>query len=167
MSRKNVFIMILLGLMLSIAIISTGCFGSDDVDMEAATFKFESLDSIDALMEDIEGKVTFVNIWGKDCPYCLDELPHINELYQNYADDEEVEVITINFTDSASDVKGLMEDEGYVFDVYLDEEEEAVQYFEVLGLPSNYLVDADGEIVFENPGAMSYDEAEQAIEDAR
>lgn len=33
-----------------------------------------------------DGKPIFLNIWATWCPPCLEEMPHLNELYQEYGD---------------------------------------------------------------------------------
>ncbi|UMZ73192.1 TlpA family protein disulfide reductase [Natranaerofaba carboxydovora] len=142
--------------------------GESEVEGEKAySFSLENLAGEEVSMDELEGKVVFVKFWGMFCPNCLIDLPYIDDLHNDYVDDEEVEILTVNFSDSPSDVESLMEDEGYSFEVLFDIDEEAARGFGVTGAPTYYVVDADGKIVFENPGQLGYDNAKNAIEDAR
>lgn len=55
-----------------------------DFQLSDKTFRFS----------DHKGKVLVLNFWATNCQPCKEEIPHFNELYENYASD--VEVVIIN-----------------------------------------------------------------------
>ena len=44
-------------------------------------------------LSDYEGKVLFLNFWTTWCGYCVQEMPHIQELYEEYGENQEDVVI--------------------------------------------------------------------------
>lgn len=38
-------------------------------------------------MKDLEGKVVILDFWATNCPPCIEEIPHLNELRAKYGDD--------------------------------------------------------------------------------
>ncbi len=77
-------------------------------------------DQIDDLVRANRGKVLLVNCWGIDCGPCVEELPHLNKI-QNQYQKEGLKIVAIN-TDVEgrhAEVKQFVEKNGFDFDVYL------------------------------------------------
>lgn len=47
-------------------------------------------------LADLAGKVALINFWGVWCPPCREELPHIAELYQHYAQRDDVAILAVS-----------------------------------------------------------------------
>ena len=48
-------------------------------------------------LDDLEGKVTLVNFWKPHCGYCLQELPHLAEMYRSRADRDDFKLVSLIF----------------------------------------------------------------------
>lgn len=75
------------------------------------SFEAESLDGSSVSWTDprFEDKVLVIDIWGTWCPPCRAEIPHLNSLYDRYAD-QGLEIVGIAFEhapDRASAVRDL------------------------------------------------------------
>ena len=46
-------------------------------------------------LEDLEGKVTLVNFWTRNCGYCLQELPHLAEMHRRRADRDDFKLVSL------------------------------------------------------------------------
>jgi thiol-disulfide isomerase/thioredoxin len=46
-------------------------------------------------LDDLKGKVTLVNFWMRNCPYCLQELPHLAEIHRSRADRKDFKLLSL------------------------------------------------------------------------
>lgn len=66
------------------------------------------------------GHVLFVNCWGIDCGPCVEELPHLERIYQQFKD-QGLKVLAINSDVQRRwpDVQKFIKEKGFTFDVAL------------------------------------------------
>jgi len=81
-------------------VLKTGVMNANSLDEDEylkATYDFKVRDEsgkiIDA--ETLRGKTIFINIWATWCPPCVAEMPSINELYKDFADNEDIVFLMI------------------------------------------------------------------------
>ena len=98
------------GFLLALTFVSTdqpGGMGSG-MDEPAANFDFRLVsDQSTQSLEDYEGKVVLLNFWATWCQPCIQELPDLDRLQENYADDglvvmtvsDEPRDLLLSFTD--------------------------------------------------------------------
>ena len=121
-------------------------------------------------LSDYEGKVLFLNFWTTWCGYCVQEMPHIQELYEEYGENQEDVVIlgvaspagTDNPypSDSADqeEICAFLEENGFTFPTLMDTDGSFLRAYGVGGsFPITFLVAADGNVYGYFPGAMSKD----------
>lgn len=96
--------------------------------------------------QQLEGKVLAVEVWGKNCPPCINSLPHMAKLHKEIA---KLPVVLIGSHCQGRDdaeVKARLEKAGCEYSVY--------QFFGIEGeprgpgIPYAYVVDPKGEIVW-------------------
>ncbi len=112
---------------------------------------------------DLSGDVLLVNFWATWCAPCIHEMPSLDQLQADLAD-EGLQVVAISV-----DRGGLTQIEPFFTDlrldhlaVYLDPKGELARDLDVRGLPSSYLVDRNGKVVGAMQGAYDW-----AAEDAK
>ena len=102
------------------------------------------------------GKPVVINFWATWCPPCKSELPHFDKLYQEYGD--RVEFMMVDLTDgggeTAENTKAFLEENGYTFPVYYDDEGSATAAYRISSIPLTVLLDADGNAADSHLGAM-------------
>lgn len=113
-------------------------------DVSSNTFDFNSA----------KGKVIVINFWATWCPPCIAEMPSMENLYQNYKDNEDVVFLFVSNED-VSVIERFMFKKEYSFKVY----QSLTQYpkeFDVTTIPRTFLIDKNGEIVIDKSGPADW-----------
>ncbi|TVR04179.1 MAG: TlpA family protein disulfide reductase [Spirochaetaceae bacterium] len=105
------------------------------------------------------GRLVLVNYWATWCEPCRLEMPSMQRLHENFAD-RGVVVLAMNYGESAEQARQYIEAEGYTFPVGLDPNREMANRFGVRGLPTNYLIGANGRIIGTKVGFRFWDTPE-------
>ena len=107
-------------------------------------------------LSDHFGKPLVVNFWATWCPPCCEELPHFDALAQEM--NGEVEFMMVNLTDdegeNAENTRQFLAENGYTFPVYYDDDQSAANAYFIEGIPTTLFIDAEGNIVAQQVGAM-------------
>ena len=91
-----------------------------------------------------KGKVLFVNFWASWCPPCKEEMPSMQALLNELADDARFAMITILYRDDPKDAVGYMKASGYAFPVFVDADGLSARKYGVTGVPETFLIDKKG-----------------------
>ncbi len=124
-------------------------------------------------LSDYKGKTIFLNFWATWCPPCRKEMPDIEELYQEYnQNQEDVVMLGIASPDvgregSEEHIKSFLEEEGYTFPVVFDKEGAMLYQYGINAFPSTLIIDKEGYITQYIPGAMDKETMKSFIENER
>lgn len=117
------------------------------------------------------GKVTVINFWGTWCGPCVSELPHLEELAQNYADS--VTVIAVHSTQDWKQAPRFLAknypDSSIVFSWESGNDYNGAYYLMMGGegyYPYTVVLDANGIITETKVGGMTYEEMQEMVENA-
>ena len=113
-------------------------------------FTLKALDGKPVSLESLKGKVVVINFWGIWCGWCVKEMPDLQKLYEKYAADPDVAILTIDNDDNPSEVPGWMKEKKFTFPVLLDDG--YVSKVEVHAFPTTWFLDRQGRKVFEKSG---------------
>jgi peroxiredoxin len=115
---------------------------------------------IDANLLENEGKPMIISFWATWCKPCVLELNAINDQYIDWQDESGVKLIAVSVDDSRNSarVKPFVASQGWDYEVYLDENQELKRALNVNNIPHTFLVDGNGEIVYQHNGYMTGDE---------
>ena len=91
---------------------------ADQLNIPMPELNIVGLDESVLTNNDLKGKIVVVSFWATWCPPCRKELPHLNELYQQYAEDEEVEILALSTDIDTYLVHPLIQESGYDLPVY-------------------------------------------------
>lgn len=105
-------------------------------------------------------KITVMSFWATWCTPCKRELDAIMELYPEWQDEFNVEVvaITIDNARALAKVGPLVSQKGWPFEVLSDVNQELQQALNFQAVPQTFVVDTNGEIVYEHTGYKPGDE---------
>lgn len=124
-------------------------------------------------LSEYKGKVVFLNIWATWCPPCKEEMPHIEELYEEYNKNQDDVVIlgvaspNLGREGSEDHIKEFLEENNYTFPVVLDENASMVYGYGISAFPSTFIINKEGYITRYIPGAMNKETMKSLIESER
>ncbi|MEX2469531.1 MAG: TlpA disulfide reductase family protein [Pseudohongiellaceae bacterium] len=114
-------------------------------------------------LADYRGKAVYIDFWASWCAPCLVSLPQYNELYQKYRE-QGLEILAINVDNPVEEGLFFLEETPLDFPIPADPEGNALELFEVIGMPTSFLIGPDGNVELVHVGFREGDIA--AIEEA-
>ena len=121
--KKKIIGLLIVGCLVAIATISfvkdnideTEAFAGEQMGTDMATnpanegigqgdrapnFTLTTLDGEEVTLADYQGKKVVLNFWATWCPPCKAEMPHMQNYYEDMAEQENVEILAVNLTSS-------------------------------------------------------------------
>ena len=141
----------------------------DQADTEVfKTFDLATLDGGRLSAKDLSStKISGFNVWGTDCPPCINEFPELEELNNTYDDSDFILIgIPVDVTnhgegvleDRREEAKRLLEASGCSFtNIICDKAMDSFLYANIAGTPTTYFVDSEGNILKVVTGARDYE----------
>jgi peroxiredoxin len=128
-------------------------------------FHLQDLQGQRVALEDLLGKgPILISFWATWCKPCIKELPHLQEMYDEYREQGFLVIaISEDTPRSLSKVKSFIAGKKYDFLVLLDENNAVQRKFNFRQLPYTVLLDSEGYIHYKRMGYRPGDEA--AIEE--
>ena len=133
----------------------------------AGDFEFKLLaDDTAQQLSDYRGKVVLLNFWATWCQPCITELPELDRIHNDYADEG---VVVITISDETRELLDIFQDlwPSHTVSGYIAPEDlpEPYQTELLSGRPISYVVDREGMIKEYVVGAGDYDMFERYIRD--
>ncbi len=113
-----------------------------------------------------DGKPFVICFWATWCKPCLEELKTYDELYEEWQEEYGMKIIAISIDNSRSSkrVAPFVKGKGWLFDVYLDENQDFGKLMNVTNPPHTFIVNGKGQIVWSHIGFAVGDE--EGLEEA-
>lgn len=99
-----------------------------------------------------------INFWASWCKPCLKELPTLNNLQAKYDTLVTVVCISTDRPRALPSVKSLIKSQKFSFITLIDQNSEVQKLFNVTSIPKTFLINKEGEIVYEHTGYNRGDE---------
>ena len=112
---------------------------------------------------DLMGKVTAIRFWADWCPYCDHEMRDLEPVFRKYHD-RGLEILAINVHQDAPTAARFVQRLGISYQVLLDQQGKTAAAYQVIGLPTTYIVDRKGVISTKIVGESSAELFVQLIE---
>lgn len=108
------------------------------------------------------GKITVVSFWATWCSPCKKELDAINEVYEDWQEEYDMEVVavTIDTRRALAKVPGMVAAKSWEFDVLSDATQVCQNALNFQTIPQTFLLDQKGNIVYSHNGYVPGDEYE-------
>lgn len=109
-------------------------------------------------LSDFRGNVVILSFWASWCGPCLAELPTFAEIEKKFRE-KGLRVISVNVDEGEEGrvfAKDFWPKKGLQFTNYFDVKKDLANQFEVDMLPSNFVIDRQGRLVFSSAGASDW-----------
>ncbi len=109
------------------------------------------------------GKVILLDFWATWCKPCLDEMPNVKELYEEYHDDG-FEIIGVSLDRSKENLVSYVDENGIGWpQIYDGQGGRIATSYAVSAIPSTFLLDREGRIVDRNLRGKALEEAVERL----
>jgi peroxiredoxin len=125
-----------------------------EMKMPAPDFQFTTAAGQTLLFSSLQNKVILVNFWSVDCPYCVQEMPFLEQAYREYQNQGLV-VLAVNTGETESKVAKFLSQRKLTFEIVLDPDVYVSTVYQARYLPTTYIIDKTGKIVDGKIGAFS------------
>lgn len=109
-----------------------------------------------------KGKITVLSFWATWCSPCKRELDAVSELLPGWVKDYNTQLIAISIDNARAltQVKPIIEEKGWKFEVLIDSKQALQQALNFQAIPQTFVVDTEGNIVYQHEGYTPGDELE-------
>lgn len=149
--------------LLTLVLLVSGCTDDDNGEEEeletAPTFTLESTDNDTIKLSSYLGKVVILDFMFIDCTPCVEEMIHLEEVYDNY-DDSEVVIISIDTMvewETEEELRKFKSDNGYEWIFCMDTKNIGEGEYGIEGYPTLFIINKEGKIAFDEEGGVGYD----------
>ena len=150
-------ILILTTVLASVLLLTSCGTGSNpptaSVGKQAPDFQLPNLEGETASLNDFKGKPILLNFWASWCGPCRYEMPYMQDIYEEWPDNELV-LMTINLGDSPAKVQEFLQTSNLSLPVLLDSHNEVAKQYAIQYLPTTFFIDKDGVIQEKIVGAF-------------
>ncbi|MCC5810702.1 MAG: TlpA family protein disulfide reductase [Ectothiorhodospiraceae bacterium] len=111
----------------------------------APDFVLRSASGENLRLSEYRGQVVLLNFWATWCGPCRQEMPPLNVLHERYQRLGFV-VLGVSIDDDPSVAVRMAEQLGVSYPILFDADKQASRLYEVVGMPSTYLIGRDGKV---------------------
>ncbi len=125
----------------------------------APNFSLKDMDGNVVTLESLRGKPVILNFWATWCPPCRAELPAMNRAWHKIKD-KGVAMVAIDVGEDEGTIFAFQADYPMDFTVLLDEDGTEIKKWPVRGVPTTFVIDPEGRMVYRAAGARDWDDDE-------
>ena len=143
---------------------ATLLFGSLSLNAAIPSVMLKDMDgrSVDTATISNDGKPIIIDFWATWCKPCVRELSAIKEVYPDWQEETGVKIIAVSIDEAqnAQKVKPFVNQKGWEYEVLLDPNSEFKRLMGVSDPPHVFVVDGNGNIVWNHQGYVEGSEEE-------
>ncbi len=124
------------------------------IDKPAPEFSAATLDGQTVSLADFRGqKNVVVSFWASWCGPCKLEMPALIKFYKtNHNPSSDFEILAISIDEDTKDATGFAAAQKLNFPVLLDPKQRVAKAYEVEGIPTLFVIDKTGKIIYGHQG---------------
>jgi peroxiredoxin len=124
---------------------------------QASDFVLSDLDGNQHRLSDYRGQVVIINFWATWCPPCRAEMPSMQRAWEQLKKDGVV-MLGINVGEDEDTIFQFTADYPVEFPLLMDSDSSVIGQWPVRGLPTTFVVDPRGKIVYRAIGGREWDD---------
>ena len=127
----------------------------------APKFKLLNMDGKQVDLGKLRGQVVLVNFWATWCPPCRREMPSLQRLWLKLGKSK-LQIVAVNVGEDADTALGYMGtlDTSPTFPIVFDKDSAVLRAWPVKGLPTTFVIDRKGHIIYRAIGGRDFDSPE-------
>ena len=110
-------------------------------------------------LSNLRGKVVYVDFWASWCGPCRKSFPWLNKMSAQYGKKGLV-IVGINLDKERHLAEGFLKENPAKFTLAFDPDGKTADAFRVKGMPSSFLIDKSGNIIYKHQGFREQDTPE-------
>jgi thiol-disulfide isomerase/thioredoxin len=120
-------------------------------------FTLPNLNGKAVQLKDFRGKPVIVSFWASWCPPCVRELPSMNTLAHDprYG---KIPIVMVNIGESPEQIRNFLRQHKVKASILLDRDKAVYKKWNIYVVPSNFVFNANGELVLGSVGAIDWTE---------
>ena len=147
----------------------SACSNHTELTPAATSVPFKTLDGEKFSLSELPGP-KLVNFWSTSCVICLKEMPDLAELHEEYESRGFTVIAVAMPTDRPDSVLKVSQQRNLPFPVAIDIDGSVLAAFEttkgktVLGTPTSFLINANGDLVGRYVGKIKFDALREKLD---
>lgn len=147
----------------------SACSNHTELTAAATSVPFKTLDGEKFSLSELPGP-KLVNFWSTSCVICLKEMPDLAELHEEYESRGFTVIAVAMPTDRPDSVLKVSQQRNLPFPVAIDIDGSVLAAFEttkgktVLGTPTSFLINANGDLVGRYVGKIKFDALREKLD---
>lgn len=119
---------------------------ADHLEQISSACDLKTLDGKPALvLQELKGKVVYMDFWASWCPPCVKSFPFLNQLEHDMKE-QGLHVIGVNLDEKVKDAEEFLTKHPAHFSIVADPARTCAKVLEVMAMPTSYIIDKKGNI---------------------
>ncbi len=123
----------------------------------APDFVLRGVDGRTYRLADDRGRLLVLNFWATWCPPCRAEMPSMQRASERLSR-EGIAMVAVNVGDDAQAIRAFLSAVPVTFPLPMDLDSSVAQRYPMIGLPTTFVVDPAGRLVYSLTGQQDWDD---------
>lgn len=133
-------------LLLLLSFMTWGINAAPSLDYQVQNFQGELVS-----LNEFKGKVVYLDFWASWCGPCRKSFPWMNAMHQKYQQ-QGLAIVAINLDSDKALAEQFLSKLPANFHIRFDPQADVASQFDLLGMPSSYIFNRHGELVYKHQG---------------
>jgi len=98
--------------------------------------------------EDIKGKVVVINFWFMSCAPCIEEMPELNKLVEEYKNNNDVLFLALTLDEKGSMLNKFLETNVFNYNIVPDSKDYIMKKLQVPAFPTHIVLNKNSNVMF-------------------
>jgi len=134
--------------------------------MPAPKWSYPTLEGEQIALDDLKGKLVYIDVWATWCGPCKAEIPALAKLHEDYKDSD-LTIISVSVDDNKKAWEKMLAEEGFEWlQVHAEKawNSDIIKENQIRGIPRFMLVDKEGNIISVNAPRPSSENIREYLE---